>query len=156
MRNRFAQIRRLILANASLGGILVRDSENNAIGGTTINFFNKILPNQSYPYIYIRSNQSKSSAVNRDAYGSDNVITFEVHTRFPKSAGGDKQANFISDNLMDQIIARGDSSWYNQPQGVGYKIYAVELDNINFFQEQRSDGYYVRSVIDINFKTMEN
>ena len=107
-----------------------------------------------YPYIYIRSNQSKSSAVNRDAYGSDNIITFEVHTRFVKTAGGDKQANFISDNLMDQIITRGNTPWFS---GItGFKIYSVELDNINFFQEQRSDGYYVRSVIDINFKTMEN
>ena len=82
------------------------------------------------------------------------IITFEVHTRFAKTAGGDKQANFISDNLMDQIITRGNAPWFSAT--TGFKIYSVELDNINFFQEQRSDGYYVRSVIDINFKTMEN
>tara|TARA_R100000805_G_C3618573_1_gene121238 strand:- start:769 stop:1221 length:453 start_codon:yes stop_codon:yes gene_type:complete len=150
MRNVQAQIRKKIFDQS----FLVRDTENNAIGGTIVPFTNKILPNQSYPYIYIRSNQSKSSAVNRDAYGTDNIITFEVHTRFAKTSGGDKQANFISDNLMDQIITRGNAPWFSGT--TGFKIYSVELDNINFFQEQRSDGYYVRSVIDINFKTMEN
>ncbi len=150
MRNLQAQIRKLIFDQS----FLIRNTLDNAIGGTSVQLTNKILLGQSYPYIYVRSNSSESTEVNRDAYGSDNIITFEVHTRSAKSAGGDKECNLISDNLMNQIITRGNNAWFNN--ATGFKIYSVELENITFIQDQRSDHYYVRSIIDINFKTMEN
>ncbi len=152
MKNFQPQIRKLILDQ----NFVIKDSENNQ-SGNVAPMLNMIEPGTSYPYIYIRSNTSTGSNENQSAFGSDNIITFEVHTRFQRSSGGDKNCNFITNNLIDQIITKASNPWYDQSSDplIQYKIFSVELDNINFLQEMRSDHYYVRSIIDINFKTME-
>ncbi len=152
MKNFQPQIRKLLLDQ----GFDVRDTENNQFGNV-VQIVNMVLPSLPYPYIFMRSNSSTGSNENQSAFGSDNIITFEVHTRFQRSSGGDKQCNFITNNLIDQIITKASNPWYDQSSDplIQYKIFSVELDNINFLQEMRSDHYYVRSIIDINFKTME-
>ncbi len=106
-----------------------------------------------YPFVLIRSNSVSGSEENQTAYGSDVIITFEVHTKFKRVQGGDKLCNDLTSKILEKVISRTEN--HLDTTGQGFKTYVIELDALNYQNNEFDDGNYFRSIIDINFKTME-
>ena len=106
-----------------------------------------------YPYVLIRSNSIAGSEENQSAYGSDVIITFEVHTKFKRGQGGDKLCNDLTNQILERVISRSEN--HLNTTSNGFKTYVIELDALNYQSNEFDDGNYFRSIIDINFKTME-
>lgn len=106
-----------------------------------------------YPFVLIRSNSVSGSEENQTAYGSDVIVTFEVHTKFKRGQGGDKICNDLTSKILEKVISRTENHLDTTAQG--FKTYVIELDALNYQNNEFDDGNYFRSIIDIKFKTME-
>jgi hypothetical protein len=120
---------------------------------TNVKVTNIVNRDTDYPFVLIRSNSVSGSEENQTAYGSDVIITFEVHTKFKRGQGGDKLCNDLTSKILEKVISRSENHLDTTAQG--FKTYVIELDALNYQNNEFDDGNYFRSIIDINFKTME-
>jgi len=116
-------------------------SGNVSLNNAVVPVYDRVPNTAKEPYIRV-SEQTGVDFSSKSCPGQETTILFDVVTRFPQG-GGKRDADIISNQVMQIVIGGA------YPETNDFKVYHVQLDNVNTLEESGDTNYTVRKLIRI-------
>lgn len=134
-------------------GILAKLVNSVDIGSGAIPVYGRVPDSTTYPYAIVRTEGLNEIDQNRDSYTSTVTTVIEVVTRYPTDDGGQLSANEYMNKILTLIRTR--SSSYMDLSGDGFNVYGQEIESIDNVEENYSDYYYYRCILNLGVKVQQ-
>lgn len=135
-------------------GILSKLVGSVDIGDGALPIYGRVPDSTTYPYAIVRTEGLNEIDHNRDSFTSTVTTVIEVVTRYPTDDGGQLVANQYMNEILQLIRTR--SSGYMDLASDDFTVYGQEVESIDNVEENYSDYYYYRCVLNLGVKVQEN
>jgi len=135
-------------------GILAKLVGSVDIGDGALPIYGRVPDSTTYPYAIVRTEGLNEIDHNRDSFTSTVTTVIEVVTRYPTDDGGQLVANQYINEILQLIRTR--SSGYMDLTSDDFTVYGQEVESIDNVEEDYSDYYYYRCVLNLGVKVQEN
>ena len=123
---------------------------NVTYNSANVPVFNRIPTNQASPYIWIYSLSTNEIDQNATKFMSETITRIECVSKFAGDSGGDLTANLIVNSCLSLLRTR--SSGYFNLSANNFNVYGVEIESVNYVQEDGDDATYIKGIIELKVK----
>jgi hypothetical protein len=134
--------------------IIAKLTNNVTIDNTTIQIYNRVPNNASYPFIRVYSVSNNEVDQNQTQYNFETITRIECVTRFVSDDGGELDVNLMMSQVLQQVRTRPNN--YIDLSTDGFNVYTSVNAGITYLTDDLSDHTYYRAILELSNKITQN
>lgn len=134
--------------------IIAKLTNNVTINSTTIQIYNRVPNNASYPFIRVYSVSNNEVDQNQTQYNFETITRIECVTRFVSDDGGELDVNLMMSQVLQQVRTRPNN--YIDLSTDGFNVYTSVNAGITYLTDDLNDHTYYRAILELSNKITQN